>query len=121
MAETVSMYNILLSPYLKQNKLIKHFLFFSKWRLYRRPGAPDPERAGEEARPGVSIIKPLVGTDTQLIGNIETFFKLDYPKVKVMQPRLSEIQSVKTSAGFLGQDHCSGDWCAAKLLVFYYL
>ena len=69
---------------------IKTLPFFSKWRLYRRPGAPDPERAGEEARPGVSIIKPLVGTDTQLIGNIETFFKLDYPKVKVMPTSRSQ-------------------------------
>ena len=53
---------------------------FSKWRLYRRPGAPDPE-LGDEQRPGVSIIKPLVGTDSHLIANLETFFKLDYHKV----------------------------------------
>lgn len=58
-------------------------IIYGKWRLYRRGGAPDPER-GEEARPGVSVIKPLVGSDTNLIGNIETFFKLDYPEYEIL-------------------------------------
>ena len=65
-------------------KLLVIWSCFRKWRLYRKSDPPDPEKivgAGDEVRPGVSIIKPLVGTDTHLFQNLETFFKLDYHKV----------------------------------------
>ena len=64
-------------------KLLMTFIF-RKWRLYKskRSEPPDPELgAGVGDKPGVSIIKPLVGSDTHLFQNLETFFKLDYHKV----------------------------------------
>ena len=53
------------------------FFLSSKWRLHRKQEESDPEKES----PGVSIIKPLCGGDSNLFQNLETFFNLKYHKV----------------------------------------
>ena len=51
-------------------------LIAGRWKLHRK-FAKVP--TCETPLPGVSIIKPLVGVDSNLFSNLETFFHLDYP------------------------------------------
>ncbi|KAL5486712.1 hypothetical protein EMCRGX_G019228 [Ephydatia muelleri] len=55
--------------------------------------------------PGVSIIKPIVGCDTNLKANLETFFQLSYPKCELLiciaEPDNSPAMSVVR--GLVGQ------------------
>lgn len=50
---------------------------FRKYRLHRKV----PKFPAEHPYPGVSVLKPLMGVDPHLLGNLETFFTLTYPKV----------------------------------------
>lgn len=54
------------------------FIICSKWKLNRKP-VVDSEKT---PLPGVSILKPIVGIDTNLFSNLETFFTLKYPQVR---------------------------------------
>ncbi len=40
--------------------------------------------SSEHARPGVTILKPLCGTDASLYGNLETFFVQDYERYEIV-------------------------------------
>lgn len=62
------------------------FLFFSKMKLHKKRSSPELEVSSlslplEVPLSGVSIIKPLVGIDSNLFNNLETFFLMKYPKV----------------------------------------
>jgi hypothetical protein len=58
---------------------IKIYVHFRKYRLHRKV----PKYPAEHPYPGVSVLKPLMGVDPHLLGNLETFFTLTYPKVSI--------------------------------------
>ncbi|KAF7287009.1 ceramide glucosyltransferase [Rhynchophorus ferrugineus] len=49
-------------------------IFYGKYRLHKKV----EDKPSDEAYPGVSILKPLMGTDPHLISNLETFFTMRY-------------------------------------------
>lgn len=55
-------------------------ILHGKFRLHKKHSAVN----GEEIYPGVSILKPLTGTDPNLAENLESFFTLTYPRYEIL-------------------------------------
>jgi len=72
-------------------------IIYGKWKLHGRPEPPDAEAGRQTDLPGVSIIKPLCGTDTNLHQNLETFFTLQYTKFEL----LFCIQDLEDSVSYM--------------------
>ena len=58
-------------------------IFIATFKLHKRPILPP----SDDPLPGISILKPLVGVDSQLYSNLETYFTLQYPgQVRIIVP-----------------------------------
>ncbi|XP_072031807.1 ceramide glucosyltransferase-like isoform X1 [Amphiura filiformis] len=59
-----------------------HFIgiLYAKCVMYRKPSV----NIAREELPGVSILKPMVGVDPHLQENLESYFKIDYPKYELL-------------------------------------
>ena len=64
---------------------------FSRMKLHKKT---DPLTVMEKL-PGVSIIKPLMGVDTFLEGNLESHFSLTYPKVSGLDGCLNSLKMLE--------------------------
>ncbi|KAJ1525825.1 hypothetical protein ONE63_009026 [Megalurothrips usitatus] len=61
---------------------VLHFIaiVYAKYRLHRRTEKTCPETP----LPGISILKPLTGSDPNLYSNLETFFVMNYPSYELL-------------------------------------
>lgn len=53
-------------------------IFYGKYRLHNKAAPSDLPF------PGVSVLKPLMGDDPNLLSNLETFFSMTYPKFELL-------------------------------------
>lgn len=53
---------------------------FFTWAAYRRRGSAAVGQRG----PRVTVLKPLAGSDDDLVGNLESFSRLDYPSFEIL-------------------------------------
>lgn len=60
--------------------MILYIFIFRKYTLHRKVCI----QPTEIPLPGVSVIKPLMGVDPNLFGNLETFFTMNYPVVSIL-------------------------------------
>ncbi len=65
---------------IKLMSLNEKWFDFSLYKFHRKPS-----HSNLKELPGVSIIKPLTGIDTNLYENLKTFFTLQYPRVCILQ------------------------------------
>lgn len=58
-----------------------HFisLVYGKYKFHR-----ESKHIEKEKLPGISIIKPLMGVDENLLENLQTFFVMDYPIYEIL-------------------------------------
>lgn len=54
-------------------------IFYGLYKFHRKPS-----QSNLKDLPGVSIIKPLTGTDSNLYENLKTFFNLQYPRYEIL-------------------------------------
>ena len=59
------------------------WLAHSRTRYRSRPNPPLPSTLSSST-PGVSILRPLKGLDTNLFENLESSFKQDYPNFEIL-------------------------------------
>ncbi|XP_030756030.1 ceramide glucosyltransferase [Sitophilus oryzae] len=55
-------------------------IFYGKYRLHKKV----EDKQGDDCYPGISILKPLMGTDPHLVSNLETFFTMRYPTYEIL-------------------------------------
>ena len=65
-------------------------LFLSRHRYRLRPRSP-LSSVPKSAAPGVSIIRPLKGLDTNLYENLESTFLQDYPNYEILMSVADEL------------------------------
>lgn len=53
------------------------YIHFSKYKLHKKTHL----LPNDVPYPSVSILKPLMGVDPNLVSNLETFFTMNYPTV----------------------------------------
>ncbi|XP_067640467.1 ceramide glucosyltransferase [Eurosta solidaginis] len=75
-------------------------IFYGKLKLHKKSVSSCPN---EIPLPGVSILKPLMGTDPNLEQNLETFFIMDYPVYELLfciedsiDPAIDIVQNLMT-------------------------